>query len=130
MQQLVIENLELRVSSISSDLEPDEQAQLRSDLNSLSTEYRTLCTGVRSYENELDKTVGERQNFEAQMDDTRRKLAALVVQSQGYELLPLSSSATEKIAEKFKVQGSFLPISELHSQPFPFIGTKTSCERL
>lgn len=103
MQQLVIENLELRVSSISSDLEPDEQAQLRSDLNSLSNEYRTLCTGVRSYENELDKTVGERQHFEAQMDETQRKLTALVVQSQGYDLLPLASSATEKIAEKFKV---------------------------
>ena len=103
MQQLVIENLELRVSSIASDLDAEEQAQLRADLKSLAGEYRTLCQGVRTYEQELDKAVSDRQQFEALLDDTQRKLAALVVQSQGYELLPLNSSATEKLAEKFKV---------------------------
>ena len=103
MQQLVIENLELRVSNIASDLDADEQAQLRADLKSLSGEYRTLCQGVRTYEQELDKAVSDRQQFEALLDDTQRKLAALVVQSQGYELLPLTSAATEKLAEKFKV---------------------------
>lgn len=108
MQQLVIENLELRVSSIASDLDAEEQAQLRADLKNLSGEYRTLCQAVRTYEQELDKAVSDRQQFEAQLDDTQRKLAALVVQSQGYELLPLTSSATEKLAEKFKVLEIFL----------------------
>lgn len=103
MQQLVIENLELRVSSIASDLDAEEQAQLRADLKSLAGEYRTLCQGVRTYEQELDKAVSDRQHFEAQLDDTQRKLAALVVQSQGYDLLPLASTATEKLTEKFKV---------------------------
>ena len=103
MQQLVIENLELRVSNISSDLDADEQAQLRADLKSLSGEYRTLCLAVRAYEQELDKAVSDRQQFEAQLDDSQRKLAALVVQSQGYELLPLRSHETEKLGEKFKV---------------------------
>lgn len=103
MQQLVIENLELRVSTIAADLDADEQAQLRADLKSLSGEYRTLCLGVRSYEQELDKAVSDRQQFEAQLDDIQRKTAALVVQSQGYDLLPLASVATEKLSEKFKV---------------------------
>jgi uncharacterized protein YlxW (UPF0749 family) len=84
-------------------LDAEEQAQLRADLKSLAGEYRTLCQGVRTYEQELDKAVSDRQQFEALLDDTQRKLAALVVQSQGYELLPLNSSATEKLAEKFKV---------------------------
>lgn len=48
MQQLVIENLELRVSSIASDLDAEEQAQLRAELKSLAGEYRTLCQGVRT----------------------------------------------------------------------------------
>ena len=103
MQQLVTENLELRLSSILADLDPDEKAKLGADMKSLSAEYAALCADAKAYEQELDKAVGERQVFESQLDETQRKLAALVVQSQGYERLPLSSAATEKIADNFKV---------------------------
>lgn len=103
MQQLVIENLEQRISSILADLDPEEQAKLSADMKSLSAEYSTLCAAIKTYEQELDKAVDERQVFESQLEETQRKLAALVLQSQGYERLPLSSQATEKIADNFKV---------------------------
>lgn len=104
MQQLVIENLELRISSISSDLDGEELSQLGTESKALNGEYAALCAAVKAYEQELDKAVGERQQFEAQLDTTQRKLAALVVQSGGYEFLPLSVAGMEKIVEKFKVR--------------------------
>ncbi len=104
MQQLVIENLELRVSSISSDLCPEEQTKLNADIKQLSADYNALNAEAKAYEQELDRSVGERQVFETQLDEIQRKLAGLTAQSQGYELLPLSSAATEKIADKFKVK--------------------------
>ena len=104
MQQLVIENLELRVSSISSDLSPEEQTKLNADIKQLSADYNALNAEAKAYEQELDRSVGERQVFETQLDEIQRKLAGLTAQSQGYELLPLSSAATEKIADKFKVK--------------------------
>lgn len=102
IQQLVIENLELRVSTIASDLDVEDQGLLRANLKSLAEEYRVLYTAVRSYDQELDKAVIERQQFESRLEETQRKLAALEAEAADYEFLPLESSATEKMADKFK----------------------------
>lgn len=103
MQQLVIENLELRISSILSDLDPDEQKRLGSDMKSLKAEYTALGFDAKAFERDLDRAMNERQLFESQLDEIQRKLSVFVAQSQGYELLSLSSASTEKVADKFKV---------------------------
>ena len=78
-------------------------------------EYNTLCTLVKDYERELDRSVRERQTFEAQLDDIQRKMAAFVAQSKHDEHLPLSSSAVDKITEQFKV---FIDFSMLYTIAF------------
>ena len=94
--------MELRVSTIAADLDVEDQGLLRANLKSLAEEYRALYTAVRSYDQELDKAVIERQQFETRLEETQRKLAALEAEAADYQLLPLESAATEKLADKFK----------------------------
>jgi len=54
-QLLLIQNLEQRVASISSDLDAEEQAHLDGDIKSLNSEYNTLCSLVKDYEQQLNR---------------------------------------------------------------------------
>ncbi len=102
-QQLIIENLEQRIATISTNLDPEQQAQLTGELKALYSDYSELCAAVKLYERDLEKVTGERQSFEATLGEIQRKLVSFAAQSREIEYLPLASIDVEKISDKFKV---------------------------